>query len=214
MGQELTIKGAATALTTSRTRWSEPDYETRLGGEMALTTPLVPALLPLLEPAEAEEARRALATFEEGLAPCDPTEIDRLMTKLAAAYPPMRISEDEAKARRAVYVELLEDIPFDILARAFKTCGQTHKFYPSAAEIRDAAKPELSRRKAKAARLQFLLHKFETEYRPPLHPDDICKPEDAARIVKEVLGSIGARSDTPDREDRREASKRRAGKSG
>ena len=210
MAQEMTIRDAATALTTSQTRWSAPDYETKLGGVMADPSRLVPALLPVLEPDEADEARRALRTFEAGLAPCDPTEIDRMMTKLAAAYPPMRISDDEAKARRAVYVDLLEDIPFDILARAFKTAGQTCKFYPTAAEIRDCAKHELAKRHAQRARLQFLIWKHETEYRAPLEPHEVCKPEEARRIVEEVLGRVGAKPDTPTRQAARERSTKRA----
>lgn len=163
----------------------------------------------MLEPEQVPEVKQAISLFEGSLEPCPPDHIKRLMTKLGAAFPAGKLTDGEVAAREAVYTELLGDVPLDILANAFKKAGQTCRFFPSAAEIRECAKPELSKRQWRLFCLNRMLAKYERDYRPPLGPNEVCKPEEARAIVEEVLGRIGAKPDTPDQAERRERAVKR-----
>lgn len=168
--------------------------------------------MPMLEPEQVPEVKSAISLFEGSLTPCPPEHIKRLMTKLGAAFPAGKLTDGEVAAREAVYVELLGDIPLDILANAFKKAGQTCRFFPSAAEIREHARPELSKRKWRLFCLNRMLAKYERDYRPPLGPNEVCKPEEARAIVAEVLERVGAKPDGLDKAQRRQAAKSRASK--
>ena len=150
--------------------------------------------MPIVEPEEAEEARRAVQVFEAGIAGCLPEHVDRMLTKLATAYPPARgLSEEEAEAKRLIYAELLHDLPYDILSAAFRRAAQTCKFFPTVAEIRQAAEPALTMRRWRLFCLQRLIGKHERDYLPPIPPEELCKPEDAKRILADLARERAAK---------------------
>lgn len=144
------------------------------------------------------------------MAGCPPVEIDRMLTKLAAAYRDERLSDDEAAARRSIYIEGLADIPFDVLSGAFKTALQTCKFFPTVAEIRAKAGPELSKRRWRIFCLKRMVDKHERDWREPIKPEDCLPPEEARAILEETFAKMGVRPESEDRTAAREHSKLRA----
>jgi len=61
--------------------------------------------------------------------------ISRMMVVLSAAYPRHEVTADTGR----VYAELLHDIPDDVLLAAAKQNATTSKWFPSVAELREAA---------------------------------------------------------------------------
>ncbi len=62
-------------------------------------------------------------------------EITKALTVLAAAYPRFDLPDATIK----IYQRLLSDLDFDILKAATLQCATMCKFFPTVAEIRDAA---------------------------------------------------------------------------
>lgn len=58
-----------------------------------------------------------------------------LIGELAAGFPSVAIAEQTIE----VYARDLSDVPLDVLRRAIKTCRTKAKFFPTIAEIREAA---------------------------------------------------------------------------
>jgi hypothetical protein len=169
-------------------------------------------LIPVLDKPEADEAREMVSAFDVYLSTgSPPDETNRMLTKLSVIYPQSAVakgSEAEARALLGTYCELLADIPGPILGRAIKSIGQTSRFFPSVAEIREAAAPELNALRWRRFTLARMVAKHEREWQAP---KDLCPPEEAARIVAEVHAQMGVKPEDPGREERRERSKRRAG---
>ena len=61
--------------------------------------------------------------------------ITKMMVVLSAAYPRHEVTADTGR----VYAELLHDIPDDVLLAAAKQHATTSKWFPSVAELREAA---------------------------------------------------------------------------
>lgn len=170
-------------------------------------------LLPVLEPDTADEARAIIAAFDQNLAAgCPKDEVARMFTRLSVLFPQSahaKQSDDEAAVTLATYVDLLCDIPGDVLAPAFKAVAQRCKFFPTVAEIREAAAPELNNRRWRLMTLRRLLVKHEREWEPPLAPEDQCSPEDAKRILAEVAAARAVSKPSDEKEERRARQKAR-----
>lgn len=139
----------------------------------------------------------AIVDFEAANMPADPDEISRMIGKIAILFPNAKLSTSEAEAQNQLYVELLSDIPADILGGAFRKCAQTLKFFPTVAEIRSAAMPEMAMRSWRLMRMKALALKSERE---PLQPakvivtdeqrDEIKAsiPPEAAALLDRIVG--------------------------
>jgi hypothetical protein len=121
-----------------------------------------------------------------------------MVTKMSLAYPNARLSDVEATERMQLYAELLRDIPFDILSSAFRRVVQTNRFFPTVAEIREAAAPGLAARRGTIVGLRLLLHKHDREWSPPIPENDRVKPGDTARILAEVSEEIRRKRGDPE----------------
>ena len=64
---------------------------------------------------------------------------------------------EAAKMRDAVFIAVLKDYPFDIIAKAIETWCKTKPVYPSPSEISDLCKDELAFREEQIFRLHKLL---------------------------------------------------------
>jgi hypothetical protein len=134
----------------------------------------------------------AIVDFEMANTPADPDEITRMIGKIAVLYPNAKLSDAEAKAQNELYVDLLSDIPGDILARAFRKCAQTLKFFPTVAEIRSAAMPEMAMRSWRIMRMKALVKRAERE---PLElPKQVASPDERQTIMDEENLSPAARA--------------------
>lgn len=67
-----------------------------------------------------------------------------MMAKMALAYPSLRLSDQEAGARVALYAEQLSDLPAETIGLTFQAAVRTCKFFPSIAELRELAKSQPS----------------------------------------------------------------------
>lgn len=150
------------------------------------------AFLPLVGPDEAAAIPAVIDELERGLVGSTEAQIDRMVTKLALLYPSARISDAEAGARLELYVELLCDIPFDILSGAFRTIAQTSKFFPTVAEIREAASGALADRKARLFALRQLALKHCREWKRSPDPIGDEEREEVARMMSELRQKLAA----------------------
>jgi hypothetical protein len=139
---------------------------------------------PVLVGSDLAEARQAIVQFEAANAPSDPDEVSRMIGKLAILFPNAKLSESEARAQNQLYVELLSDIPQDVLAAAFRKCAQTVKFFPTVAEIRSAAAPEMAMRSWRLMRLKAMVQRAERE--PPAPPKQIVTDDQRREILSEI----------------------------
>lgn len=178
----------ATAPQLPPTRSCEPSLPAELiePFEAALTSSY--ATLPVVSPDVAGAIPVAIAGFEQMLAPSSADEIERMVTNLSLLYPAAKLSDAEAGARVELYVRLLRDVPFDILSAAFKRVAQTSRFFPTVAEIREAAAKRLSERHAKIYALRQLLMKHRREYRAPVAE---LSDEDRAEVQAMLAGLSG-----------------------
>lgn len=158
--------------------------------------------VPIVGPETAEAARKALAVYNAGMVACPEPHVEHLMAKLATIYPAAKISDSEAEERLSNYTDLLQDIPADILSRAFREAAQTLKFFPSVAEIRTIAMREVNARAWRKFVLERMIARHENEWKPPLRDEDICTPAEAAAILRKA----GIKGEDPEREKRRSAS--------
>lgn len=140
-------------------------------------------MVPLLE--------SALVALEAGLVPTPGGEVRRMVAKLAVLYPDRQMTDEEADARLALYVELLEDIPPDLLAAAFKAAAQRIKFFPSVAEIREFAAWELMQRNWRRWRAGYLIEKHRKEWQAPVEISEAERQEVAAGL-RDLAARLGA----------------------
>jgi hypothetical protein len=174
-----------TGPTTSRTPASAPQLSSTLNAIVEADLS-VSEMAPL--PAHLrDEGRRAIAALEAANQPSDPAEVGRMLGKLALLFPNAKLSNAEAEAQNALYVELLSDIPQSILSGAFRKCAQTSRFFPAVSEIRDAAQHELSKRSWMLMRLKALVAK-----EPADAPIVIVTPEEREAIKQEFGLSAAA----------------------
>lgn len=156
----------------------------------------LPETVPAITDAEAEAVERALAIYDEHPKGSTPRQINKMMTRLALAYPNAKLSVEEASARLELYEQMLADIDVDLLGAAFAAAVKTLKFFPSVAELRDLAmsQPATPRFQQKY-RLRQLLAKHRE---PPISLEPPVTPEQRAAIKAE-LGLTGEAAELIDR---------------
>lgn len=152
--------------------------------------------LPAIAGDVLDEARKAIAAFEAANVPAAADEISRMIGKISILFPNAKLSDAEARAQNQLYSELLSDVPQDVLAGAFRKCAQTLRFFPSVAEIRAAAMPEMAMRSWRLMRLRAIV--LESERRPVEPDKEIVTPEQRAAIKAE-LGLTGEAAELIDR---------------
>lgn len=168
--------------TKSRTSVSAPRLSSTLSAIVDSDTRV--SDLPALVGEELAEAKRAIAEFQAADVPADQAEVSRMIGKLSVLFPNAKLSEAEASAQNQLYAELLSDIPQDVLGGAFRKCAQTLRFFPTVAEIRSAAGPELAMRSWRLMRLRAIV--LESERNPPTPPKKIITPEQREAIKEEM----------------------------
>lgn len=155
--------------------------------------------VPILGKTLADEARSALAAYEAGLQNTPREEIERMIGRLATLFPAARVSDAEAEQRLSLYTGLLEDIPADILAGAFRAAAQTCTFFPAVAEIRKLAEDQFAARRRRRAILRAMVKRHDHEWTRPLRPEDIPTQEEIDQIKREA----GIMPDDPAKEEAR-----------
>ena len=133
-----------------------------------------------------------LADMQAGLAPSPEESIERLVGQMALLFPAGKLSQAETDARLDLYIDLLHDIPFDVLATAFKRVAQISKFFPTVAEIREAATPALRARRNKVNALKALAqkHRLDGEVERPDRPLTLAEIAEA----NEAFQRLGIRT--------------------
>lgn len=154
-----------------------------------------------MDPYRAQEARDAIIEFDKGLQETPPDEIERMIGRMATLYPAAKVSDAEAQQRLALYVELLKDIPLDILSHSFRKAAMTHKFFPAVSEIRDLAAAEVAQRCWRRFVLQRMVNRHESEWREPEPEEDRPTPEE----VRAILRGAGIKEPDPEVEAKRAA---------
>lgn len=165
MGTDLQAVGTTAVTVARKSRWCEPLLSVALDAKMREAMSSPDAYLNVVSADIAGQIPEALAAYDGGLAPSSDDEIERMMLKLAVLYPGSKVSDEEAAGRLEVYVELLRDLPFDVLSAAFRAAAQTTKFFPSVAEIRAAAEPAMRERRMRVIALRRILAKHHRDYR-------------------------------------------------
>lgn len=176
-------------VTNLPTRWSEPSLGA-LAEPLRLAKGQAFAFLPIVDRASAEQIPAIIDQLEIGLLPSSQNEIERMMLKIALIYPAGKLGTRETDEKLALYLDLLADIPFDILSAAFRKVAQAGRFFPTVAEIRAAAMPALNDRVAKVTTLRMLLLKHEQHPRSAPTDDQPCSPaevEEMNRVMRRLV---------------------------
>ena len=156
-----------TAVTKSKTTWCEPQLSSEMRDLVRMASGHCPGIrYPEITAQEYEEVQRLLAAYEEGLSGTSAGGIARMIGGLATIYPAARISDREAKVRLELYVELLSDIPQDALSAAMREVARVSRFFPTVAEIREAADEFLSDRRETWAALHSLAWQWRYDNKP------------------------------------------------
>lgn len=145
----------------------------------------LPECVPTISDDEADAIESALAVYEAHPKGSTPRQINKMMTRLALAYPNAKLSVEEAGARLELYEQMLADIDVDLLGAAFAAAVKTLKFFPSVAELRDLAmsQPATPRFQQKY-RLRQLLANHRAA--PPIALEPPVTPEQRAAIKAEL----------------------------
>lgn len=150
------------------------------------------ANLPVVGPDDAAAIPAIIADIERTLAPSSEEQIDRMVTKIALLFPAVKLSEKEAGARMELYVDLLSDIPFDILSGAFRVVAQRSRFFPTVAEIREAAAKPLAERKGQVIALRQLRMKHDREWRDPVAVMNSQDRAECSEILNATIAKLRA----------------------
>ncbi len=172
-------------------QWFEPSIDERLAEPLRQAQSQVFAYLPVVDEQQAAAIPALIIHYRAGLAPSTDDDIERMITKIALLYPGAKLSDKEMDARLELYTELLRDIPYDLLTRAFRTVAQNSRFFPTVAEIREAAADAIRERRSKIHALMMLKMKHEQEWVPPIAEADRVAPGDTARLLAEVSAQFG-----------------------
>lgn len=131
---------------------------------------------------ERAELARLQAEYEQTLTPATPAQIKSGIGMLALAYPALKVSPDEAKARLELYAQALGDLPHDILNVALMKALKELTFFPSVSEIRERA-TGFAQRVFRYNRVKQLIAKHDSEYREP-EPERELSAEDHAEMAR------------------------------
>lgn len=133
-------------------------------------------------------SRAALQVYVDGATPPLPDEedIDTIIAGLAIALPRRRDTAATDGAKLEIYATALSDVPLADLAAAADTMVKTAKFFPTVAEIREAARKASGPRVARIARARILIMRHDRDWVPPSNEAD---PSQVARIAGKALAA-------------------------
>lgn len=141
---------------------------------------------PAISDDEAAAVEHALAVYAEHPKGSTPRQINKMMTKLALAYPNAKLSIAEAEARIELYSEMLADIDLDVLGAGFAAAVKSSKFFPSVSELRAFALAQRApARMIEQHRLRLLL----ASYRAQGAAVEVATPEQVEQVKRE-LGQV------------------------
>lgn len=109
----------------------------------------------MLNTEELGECRRLVSQYQAALQPAHPVIVAEKLLEAALIYPDRQTSEKQAEGRSMIYEKHLGDLPADILVKAFDRAFCELKFFPTVAEIRERAEPDMTRRRARLHRLMW-----------------------------------------------------------
>lgn len=158
-----------TTTTTSQkslTRWSAPSLPAALVEPVRQASGLEFSYVPVVSADVAKLIPGALVDLQAAAAPSTEGDVEGLITQMALLFPAGKLSDAETATRLDLYIDLLQDVPFDILRSAFKAVAQTSRFFPTIAEIREAATPALRDRRNKINALKVLEMKHRLDGEP------------------------------------------------
>jgi len=150
---------------------------------------------------ESVDAPALLAHLDAGLRPV-PSEwlAERLRILWKSSVPSNNL---DAKSWVHETGRLLSDLPTDIVAEAIDTAvrNSLRGFMPTVGEIRAIAVPLFERRKQQVDRMRVVVHgelaRPRYPWEPPernIAPEDLCSPEQAAQILRDLERGRFARS--------------------
>jgi hypothetical protein len=155
-------------VTISPTRWQEPQLGLSLKQDLhAAMETTNSTYLNVPSPADVAALRKAADVYRAGLIGSSRETIAGMMGVLATAFPNQRLSDEEAAAKLELYCRSLDDLPEDILKTAIDRLLKTQNWFPTIAEIRQAASPDFEPRRRGLMACMRLIMKFDREYRPP-----------------------------------------------
>lgn len=143
------------------TRWSPPSLPALLDAAVKRAQG---TRFAYLDPPTDDELALIPATIARLEAAMSPASEDAVMTmigKMALLFPAGKLTGAESAARLELYLDLLGDLPADVLSFAFREVAMASRFFPTVAEIREAAEPMMHERRATIAVLRSLLMKAE-----------------------------------------------------
>jgi hypothetical protein len=164
MAQELAVQQSSPS-----THWSEPQLgaSARSALNAALRERVV-GHLPILSPAEIAEIKAAERAYEASLGTSSDELIAKVFGLLATAFPMRQVTEDEADAKLALYCRALGDVPPDALERAVDGLLKSQNWFPTIAEIRQAASPFFEPRRQAMYACRILILRHDRDYRAPI----------------------------------------------
>lgn len=147
--------------------------------------------MPVVGPVTAECLRQYLAHSE----PPRPTqdELENMLARLAVVLKDGKLSADEAHIRLDIYWKALRDLPLASLHVAFRKLVETATFFPSIAEIREAARGgAVGRFTARRNTARVLVLKHERQWTPPVEEINEAQKVAASEMVSAVSKGMAA----------------------
>jgi hypothetical protein len=112
--------------------------------------------------------------------------------------PSRSMTAQDGKMLVETFVSVLKSYPKVDLGYAVGRLMRESKWFPDVSEIAKLAEYHASMRAAKKHQAWKLLHKHRAEWVEPISDDEICTPEDAARILTEMEKSFPSKRDGVD----------------
>lgn len=130
-----------------------------------------------------------LTAMRRGLEPNTRANVNAALGGLATLYRAERLTAQEAKARLTAMVDLLLDIPADLLARAVRQAAQQCRFMPTVAEIRERAEPLMTARRIKVRRAELIVQRWN-EHQADLERQAAQAAEPTRKLTADELAAL------------------------
>lgn len=182
MGTELTTTSQAAG---QLTRWSKPTLPEKL--DVLVNSKHSLATMPIVGPKSAQALQEFFDHPEPPLA--DDAWIEKQLVTFSVK-PRRGSSALEEEFKLDLFVSRLRGFPKVDLGYAFGRLMDESKFFPDISEFISLAKYPAAKRALKKHQAWKLLHKHKTEWKPPIDPEDICTPEEAAAILAEAKAAF------------------------
>lgn len=119
-------------------------------------------------------------------------QLEAMLGRLSIALPKAAMSDVEASERASIYWQALRTQPIDDMRSAFSHLLMTCKFFPTIAEIMDAASIARGQRLARKHRAMQLIHEHRKQQEAQNEPD-ADEQAQIAKLVRELKKSIDMR---------------------